>query len=72
MEKFSKWLNTELQKRDWKQADLIRLTGLDSSTISNIFNEKRNVGPEACTAIAHALRLPPEQVFRAAGLPVGM
>jgi transcriptional regulator with XRE-family HTH domain len=68
MENFRIWLEDQLRQRGWKQADLIRLTGLDPSTVSNILNGKRRVGPEACKSIARALGLPPEQVYRVAGL----
>ncbi len=50
------------------QSDLSRLAGLGSGTISNIMNGTRKVGQDTLVKIAHALKLPSEIVFRAAGL----
>jgi transcriptional regulator with XRE-family HTH domain len=66
--KFSDWLRNELEIRQWKQADLARRSNLDTAVISNLINERRGPGEDTCSAIAHALGLPPETVFRAAGL----
>lgn len=68
MVNFGEWLQTELDNRNWKQADLSRATGLDTAVISNLRNGKRGPGEDTCTAIATAFHLPPEVVFRAAGL----
>jgi transcriptional regulator with XRE-family HTH domain len=54
MERFSDWLLNELKSRDMSQSDLARIAGLGRGTISNIMNG--------------TLRLPPETVFRAAGI----
>lgn len=67
MENFSDWLNQELKKRGWSQADLARASGKDSAVISNITNGRRGVGVELCRVIAEALKIPPETVLRAAG-----
>lgn len=40
----------------------------DQGIISRLLRGERNPNPETLTAIARALRLPPETVFRAAGL----
>jgi transcriptional regulator with XRE-family HTH domain len=68
MDNFSEWLKNELESRGWKQADLVREANLDSAVISNIINGKRRSGENTARAIAHAFKLPPETVFRAAGL----
>ncbi|PKN93963.1 MAG: hypothetical protein CVU44_06055 [Chloroflexi bacterium HGW-Chloroflexi-6] len=68
MESFSGWLLRELKVRDMSQSDLARIAGLGSGTISNIVSGNRKVGQETLVKIAHALRLPDETVFRAAGL----
>jgi len=65
---FVDWLQNELNKRNWSQADLARRSGVAPGTISRIMNNSRGVGPELLNLIAIGLRLPPEQVFRAAGL----
>jgi len=65
---FSEWLQKELDRRDWRPADLVRHGGIASSQLSRILNRERGVGPEVCVAIARALGIPPETVFREAGL----
>ena len=65
---FSDWLIQELNARDWTQADLARASGLTTAAISRLISGSRGAGPETCTAIANALKLPPEFVFRKAGL----
>lgn len=68
MENFSEWLRKQLKDKRWRQADLARAANLDPAVISNLVNEIRGPGEDTCTAIARALDLPPETVFRAAGL----
>lgn len=65
---FADWLQKELDKRNWKQADLAKRASLGTGTVSRIMNKERAPGAEACLGIAEALRLPPEIVFRKAGL----
>ena len=65
---FSDWLFEELIKRGIKPAELARKAGLDKGIISRILNRERRPEPETLTSIARALRLPPEQIFRVAGL----
>lgn len=68
MEKFGQWLLDELEKREMSQSDLARRSGLSQGTISNMISSTRGVGPDSLRAIAKALRLPIEQVYRAANL----
>ena len=68
MENFSDWLLNELKKRDMSQSELARIANLGRGTISNVMSGTRNVGQDTIIAIAHALKLPTETVFRAAGL----
>ena len=65
---FGKWLLAELEKREWSQADLARAAKVSRSSISEIVSGQRQIGKRTATAIATALKLPPEQVFRAAGI----
>jgi len=65
---FADWLNQELNNRDWKPADLAKKAGLASGILSRILNRERNAGTETCNAIAQALKIPAEVVFRHAGL----
>lgn len=68
MNEFSQWLQEELQERNWNQADLARITGLTTAGVSKLLSSSRGAGPDACRAIARALELPEELVFRKAGL----
>ena len=68
MESFPDWLLSELRQREMSQSELARLAKIGTGTISNIMSGNRKVGQDTLRAIAHALKLPPETIFRAAGL----
>lgn len=65
---FKEWLKAELDVRGLTQADLARKTNLSTAAVSLVINGKRGVGEEFCQAVAKALNLPTETVYRAAGL----
>jgi transcriptional regulator with XRE-family HTH domain len=65
---FGKWLLKELDTRRWSMRELARRTDVSESTISRIVSGKRNPSSALCRRIAEALRVPPERVFREAGL----
>ena len=66
--KFTNWLNNELDKQGWTQSELARRAGLSRGTLSNITSGSKGIGEETCRAIARAFNVPPETVFRAAGI----
>ncbi len=68
MDRFAVWLVDELNKRDWMPSTLANRAGINSGSLSHILNGTRKAGPESCLAIARTLKLPPEEVFRRAGL----
>lgn len=68
MENFAFWLETQLKNRDWQVSDLARKAGVYVASVSRILNGTRKPGPGICLNIARALNLPPEEVFRRAGL----
>ena len=68
MTNFPDWLVAELEKRSMSPAELARSSQKASAVISRILNGERSPAPETLEAIARALKLPPEEVFRAAGL----
>jgi transcriptional regulator with XRE-family HTH domain len=68
MSEFSDWLDTELSKRNWTRADLAKAAGISQSSLSLIYSGNRKPGNDLCESIARALKLPPEEVFRRAGL----
>ena len=65
---FVEWLETELEKRQWRKSDLAKLGGVSAAQITRIIKREQHPGPETCRSIARAFRLPPETVFRIAGL----
>lgn len=66
---FGDWLLQELEKRDWSQAKLARMTGVTRQAI-NAYINKRRTTPDAATidGIAKAFGMSTQEVFRAAGL----
>lgn len=69
---FPKWLQAQLDERGWLQSDLARhatMAGykLSSGQLSYILSGERGAGPEACIAIAYALGISRDEVFRARG-----
>ncbi len=65
---FAKWLAAEISARGWTAAELAARCRTSNATITRILNRERNAGPEVCSAIANALKMPPEDIFRRAGL----
>lgn len=68
MTSFPDWLNKELADREMSPAELSRLMKKDQGIVSRILRGERSVGNDTLIAIAHALNIPPETVFRAAGI----
>ena len=67
MSDFSDWLNSQLDDRGWSFRELSRRSGLSTTQISDIANDKINPGLESCVSIARAFALPPEDILRRAG-----
>ncbi len=68
---FGEWLSEELKDRGWSKADLARAAGISPPHITRIVNGDQMPGNEVIVAIARALDLPPDEVFRrVAGLPL--
>lgn len=68
MDKISDWLNSELNERGWSQRELARRARVSPTAINDVINEKAEPGWDLCAAIAKALGLSEEEVFRMAGL----
>jgi len=62
------WLQELLDELDYKQADLVRRSHIDSAVISNILNDRRKAGIDTCLKIAEATGRPPVEILRRAGL----
>jgi transcriptional regulator with XRE-family HTH domain len=65
---FADWLREKLKKENWSQAELSRRSGVSPAQITRVISGERGLGEQSILAIAQALKLPPEEVFRAAGL----
>ena len=65
---FSQWLQEEIQKRGWKQADLWHAAHLKRDAVSKLIHARLQPSPANIKAIASALDIPIEKVYRAAGL----
>jgi transcriptional regulator with XRE-family HTH domain len=68
MKELADWLKQELERREWNTSDLARKAEVQPASLSRIINETREAGPNICLAIAKALHVAPERVFRKAGL----
>jgi Plasmid maintenance system antidote protein len=64
----SNWLQNELHARNWSQSELARVSGLHRAIVSKIILGESKPTPETLEAIAKAFKLPPEQVYRVAGI----
>jgi transcriptional regulator with XRE-family HTH domain len=65
---FAEWLLEEMNRLDMTQAQLAKRAGISRTAVSNLLSHTRDPGPTICRAIARALDVPPEEVFRKAGL----
>lgn len=66
--RFSEWLQEQMDRNDWSQTDLAERSGLSPGAIGNLVREERNPSPDSLIALAHALKISPEEIFRIAGL----
>jgi transcriptional regulator with XRE-family HTH domain len=64
---FSQWLEEKIDEKGWSWNKLAENAGLSSGTMYNIRDGTRGVGENSLRAIAGALQLPVEIVYRAAG-----
>ncbi len=68
MDEFGSWLEREVAARGWTMGDLARRAGVSDAAISRILKGLRHPSPELCRALAEALDVPAEPVFRLTGL----
>ncbi len=68
MNDFAAWLQNEMDIRGWRQADLARLSGINTGLLSQILNRQRRAGISTCRAMAHALNMREVDVLHKAGL----
>ena len=68
-EKFGRWLFQQMEAKGWNMTDLATRAGVSKQVISKyINNPPEKPDNNVLTGIARAFQLPPETVFRAAGL----
>ena len=65
---FSVWIMEEMDNRGISQAELARRAKMSKGAVNHVVNGTRSAGAEMCLAIAGAFNMPPEAVFRKAGL----
>lgn len=65
---FADWLRNQLEQRGWTQSELSRRSGVSPAQITRVLSGERGLGEKSISALAKALNLPVETVFRAAGL----
>lgn len=65
---FATWLEKQIEKRGWSYREFSRRGELSSGAVSKVINRHSFPGPEFCHGVARALGVPPERVFRKAGL----
>jgi transcriptional regulator with XRE-family HTH domain len=65
---FSDWLQAEIHRRGWNQAELARRSGITSGQISRVLKREQSAGLDTMRAVARALDVPLFEVFVSAGL----
>lgn len=68
MNKFAVWLLEELNKQGWQQSEFAKEAKIGTGTLSNVLSGNRKPGWDFCVSVAQALNIPPDEVFRRAGL----
>jgi transcriptional regulator with XRE-family HTH domain len=64
---FSEWLNEQIRRVEWTQADLAKAAGLRPSTINKMLNSKtKRPSLGSCEALATAFRMSTITILRAA------
>ena len=62
------WLRQEVETRGWSLREMARRAGVSHTAIINVANGRTRPGASFCLKIARALGVPPEEVYRRAGL----
>lgn len=65
---FITWINAELDQRGWSRSEAARRGGFSSSTLDKVVGGFSKPGPILCRGLARAFGLPPDEVFRLAGI----
>jgi transcriptional regulator with XRE-family HTH domain len=65
---FGEWLKSEIKIRNISQKELADISRVTPAQISRAISGSRGLGTDTLLAIARALRVSPEEVFRRAGV----
>ena len=65
---FGIWLLGEIDHRGWRQADLARRAGVTTGGLNGVITGDRKPGRDMLVALARALSLPVDEMYRAAGI----
>jgi transcriptional regulator with XRE-family HTH domain len=65
---FAVWLDNELKERGVSQSELARRANVTRSAVNGVLTGARGPGPELAKGISKAFDIPPEHVYREAGL----
>lgn len=65
---FTDFIQSEMKKRGWSQADLARQTGMTTGGVSMLLNQTRKPSSDTLLILAQTFHMPPEKIFRKAGL----
>ena len=68
MKEFADWLLEEIEDRKLGIPQLAKTAHATRGAIGNVLRGQRDPGPAFCNALSRAFKLPPEVVFRKAGL----
>jgi len=67
---FGDWLLAQLKANDWSMSKFGQLCGVSHVAVSRWISGERQPEPESCQVIAQALKVPVEEVYRRAGVPL--
>jgi len=67
MTEFAQWLNDELMRLGWRQADLVRATGISRAGISLLTSGRIRPAPQTVMQLARVLKVPPDFIMRKVG-----
>ena len=67
MTEFAQWLNDELMRLGWRQADLVRATGISRAGISLLINGQIRPAPQTVMQLSRVFKVPPDFIMRKVG-----
>ena len=65
---FPTWLQSELDKRNWRPTDLAKRSRISDAAVSRILRGERNADTETLLSFANVFQISPLTIFRKAGL----